>query len=75
MNVEIIYEIFHILSCGCEIKQAMILAVMNAIYAIKYIEARNSQNVNREQWCDALTNQSMKPLTLGAGHLWVVRSP
>ena len=25
--------------------------------------------------CDALTNWAMKPLTLGAGHLWVVMSP
>ena len=33
---EVIYEIFHILNCGCEIKQAMILAVVNAIYAIVY---------------------------------------
>ena len=24
---------------------------------------------------DALTNWAMKPLTLGAGHLWVLRSP
>ena len=33
---EVIYEIFHILNCGCEIKWAMILAVMNAIYSIVY---------------------------------------
>ena len=33
------YEIFHILNCGREIKSAMILTVMNAIYAIEYIEA------------------------------------
>ena len=25
--------------------------------------------------CDALTNSAMKPLTLGAGHLWVQMSP
>ena len=25
--------------------------------------------------CDALTNWAMKPLTLGAGHLWVLMSP
>ena len=24
--------------------------------------------------CDALTNRAMKPLTLGAGHLWVLMS-
>ena len=34
MNVEVIYEIFHIVNCGCEIKLAMILAVINAIYGI-----------------------------------------
>ena len=28
-----IYEIFYILNCGCEIKLAMIFAVMNAIYS------------------------------------------
>ena len=25
-------------------------------------------------WCDALTNWAMKPLTLGAGHLWLLMS-
>ena len=25
--------------------------------------------------CDALTNSGMKPLTLGAGHLWVLMVP
>ena len=28
---EVIYEIFHMLNCGFEIKYAMIIAVMNAI--------------------------------------------
>ena len=28
---EVIYEMFHILNCGFEIKSAMIIAVMNAI--------------------------------------------
>ena len=28
---EVIYEMFHILNCGFEIKEAMIIAVMNAI--------------------------------------------
>ena len=36
---EVIYGIFHILNCGCEIKLSMILSVMKAIYAIVYIEA------------------------------------
>ena len=28
---EVIYEMFHILNCGFEIKEAMIIAVMKAI--------------------------------------------
>ena len=39
MSVKVIYEIFHIMN--------MILTVMNTIYAIEYIEAPNSQDVNR----------------------------
>ena len=34
-----ICEIFQILNCGCEMNEAMILAVMKAIYPIAYIEA------------------------------------
>ena len=26
-------------------------------------------------WCDGRTNWAMKPLTLGAGHMWVLRRP
>ena len=37
-----IYEIHHILNCGCEIIQAMILAVVNAIFAIAYGSLKNS---------------------------------
>ena len=36
---EVICEIFHILNCECEMKEAMMLAVMTAIYAIAYIKA------------------------------------
>ena len=25
-------------------------------------------------WCDALTDSAVKPLTFGAGHLWVLRT-
>ena len=39
MNVEVMYEIFHILNCGCEIKLAMILTAMNAIELIEYTKA------------------------------------
>ena len=31
---ELIYEMNHILNCGYEIKEAMILAIMDAIFAI-----------------------------------------
>ena len=30
--------------------------------------------VTSRYWCDALPNWAMKPLTLGGGHLWVLRS-
>ena len=33
MNVKGIYEIFHMLNCGCEINYAMMLAVIYAVYA------------------------------------------
>ena len=36
---EVICEIFEILNCRSEMKEAMILAVMNAIYASAYVEA------------------------------------
>ena len=35
---EVIYEIFHIMNCTCEIKLALILAVIKTIYAVEYIE-------------------------------------
>ena len=52
---EVICEIFEILNCECEVKEAMILAVMNAIYAIEYVEAWNSQDFNRVWTCDPVT--------------------
>ena len=30
--------------------------------------------VTSRYWCNALPNWAMKPLTLGGGHLWVLRS-
>ena len=39
---EVIYEMFHILNCGVEIKWAMIIAVMNAIEAIAYRSLKKS---------------------------------
>ena len=59
----------------------MILAVMNAIYAIAYKkpeEVRIStgfEHVSSRYRCGALTNWAMKPLTLEDGHLWVPMSP
>ena len=34
---EVIFKMFHILNCGFEIKSAIIIAVMNAIYFVKYL--------------------------------------
>ena len=42
------------------------------------VEVRTStgfEPVTSRYRCDALTNWAMKPLTLGAGHLWVLMSP
>ena len=36
---EVMCEIFRRLNCKCEMKEAMILAVMKAIYAFEYKEA------------------------------------
>ena len=54
----------------------MTLTVMNAIYAIAYVEAWKIQDFNRVWTCDLVipvrrSNQLsyMKPLTLGASHL------
>ena len=49
--------------------EAMILAVMNAIYA-NCVKKPENFGTSRYR-CDALTNWARKPLTLGAGHLWV----
>ena len=74
MNFEVRYEIFHILNCWCEIKWAMIFAVMNLIYAIEYKEAWNSQDFNRVwthdlvYWCEILSNWAMKAWMVGAGN-------
>ena len=40
---EVIYEIFHKLNCGFAIKQAMIIAVMNAIETIAYRNLKKSR--------------------------------
>jgi len=39
---EFIYELYHILNCGCEIKQPMILAIVKAIFATAYGSLKNS---------------------------------
>ena len=59
----------------------MIFAVMNAILSNcveKPEKVRTStgfEPVTSRYRCDAQTNWAMKPLTLGAGHLWVLMSP
>ena len=41
-----------------------------------HIEAWKSQDFRTSRYrCDALNNWAMKPLTLGASHLWVLMSP
>ena len=73
---------FHILDCGVEIKWAMIIAVMNARNLSNCVKkpekVRTStgfEPVTSRYRCDALTNWAMKPLTFGAGHLWLLMSP
>ena len=55
MNFEVTYEIFHILNSWCEIKEAMILAVMNVIYAIAYTEACKKSGLWGVWTCDPAT--------------------
>ena len=43
---EVLYEMFHTLNCGFEIKLAMIFAVMNAVFKQLRIEAWKSQDMN-----------------------------
>ena len=59
----------------------MIFAVMKAIFTIAERSLKNSglqrgfEPVTSRFQCDALTNWAMKPLTLGAGHLWIPMVP
>ena len=59
----------------------MILAFINTIYPIAYIQKPEKfrsfrfDPVTSRYQCDAQTNWAMKPLMLGAGHLWVLISP
>ena len=46
---EVLCEVFHILNCRCEMKWAMILAVMKGIYAIAYVEAFNRVSTGSQQ--------------------------
>ena len=41
----------------------------------KFRTSTGFEPVTSRYRCDALTNWAMKPLTLGAGHLWVLMSP
>ena len=42
---------------------------------LKFRTSTGFEPVNSRFRCDALTNWTMKPLTLGAGHLWVLMVP
>ena len=43
-------------------------------FAFRPLNSQIFEPVPSQYPCDALTNCVMKPLTLGAGHLWVLRS-
>jgi len=77
-----------IITCTCtnnmvdnrpeRIKWAMIIAVMNAIWAIAYRSLKKSglqRDLNPWPRDTGANEYFMKPLTLGAGHLWVLMSP
>ena len=57
--------------------EAMIPAAVNAFFNCvkkpeKFRTSTGFEPVTSRYRCDALTNWAMKPLTLGAGHLWVL---
>ena len=57
---EVIYEIFHLVNCGCEIKEALILEsnLCNCVYrSLKNSGLQGGfKPVTSRYWCDALTN-------------------
>ena len=60
-----------------DIKQAMIIAVMNAVAYRSLRKSELQQGLTlwpRDTGATLLSNWAMNPLTLGAGHLWVLMS-
>ena len=56
----------------------MTFALLSTSCLLRLTKVRTStgfEPVTSRYRCDALTNRAMKPLTLGAGHLWVLMSP
>ena len=77
INDEMVYEMNQ-MNCGYEIKWSYDLRIYERNFyncVEKPEKLRTStgfEPVTSRFRCDALTNWAMKPLTLGAGHLWVL---
>ena len=75
------YEMDYILNCGYEIKwnydpRNYERNFCNCVeMPEKFRTSKGFEPVTSRYQCDALTNWAMKPLTLRAGHLWVVMFP
>ena len=78
-NSEVIYEMFHTLNCGFwnQVSYDHRSYERNLSNCVWKPEKTSTgfEPVTSRYRCDALTNWAMKPLTLGAGHLWVLMSP
>ena len=74
-----IYEVNHISNCGCEIKwsydpRSYECNFSNCVEKLeKFKTSTGFQPVTSRYRCDALVSWAMKPVTLGAGHLWISR--
>ena len=75
-----VYEMNH-MNCGYEIKWSYDLRSYERNFhncvekPEKFRTSTGFEPVTSRFRCDALTNWAMKPLTLGAGHLWVLIVP
>ena len=72
-SCEVIYEVFYILNCGSWNHLSYERNLSNCVK--KPEKSQRFESVTSRYRCDTLTNWAMKPLTLGAGHLWVLMSP
>ena len=69
------------MNCGYEIKGSYDLRSYEPNFcncvqkSEKFLTSTGFEPVTSRFRCDSLTNGAMKPLTLGAGHLWVPRVP